>query len=120
MLCALFLAGCLRSSLPTCANGGVCPAGGDGCAADCHSTDWHKHVDVPLRPPVSDAVMVHDAARANVVLFGGRTEVGASSDTWIWDGTRWQLQSPPVSPGRASTMRWRTTAPATGPCCSAA
>jgi cysteine-rich repeat protein len=60
--------------------------------------DWHKHVDAPLQPPVIDPVMVYDAARANIVLFGGRTDVSVSSDTWIWDGTRWQLRSPPVSP----------------------
>jgi Galactose oxidase, central domain len=34
--------------------------------------------------------MTYDAARQNVVLFGGQTEKGGvSADTWIWDGKTW-------------------------------
>jgi hypothetical protein len=43
--------------------------------------------------------MAYDAARANVVLFGGYA--GGTSllgDTWMWDGSRWTEQHPAVSP----------------------
>lgn len=52
-----------------------------------------------LPQPRSSAAMAYDAARANVVLFGGYA--GGTSllaDTWTWDGSRWSEQHPPVSP----------------------
>jgi hypothetical protein len=44
-----------------------------------------------------DAAMAYDAARKEVVLFGGQHEDSGFTflyrDTWSWDGTAWALQS---------------------------
>jgi hypothetical protein len=51
-------------------------------------------------PPVRriDHAMVYDAARQQVVLFGGERlsgDGGKSAETWLWDGTVWtQVNSP--------------------------
>src|SRR5262245_8173028 len=33
--------------------------------------------------------LAYDAARGNVVLFGGQTQDGLRNDTWTWDGATW-------------------------------
>jgi hypothetical protein len=35
--------------------------------------------------------MTHDAARGEVILFGGNGARGALGDTWTWDGTTWRI-----------------------------
>src|SRR5262249_27999285 len=44
--------------------------------------------------------LAYDTARSKTVLFGGYTPTGATSlgDTWEWDGSRWTLRSPALSP----------------------
>jgi uncharacterized repeat protein (TIGR02543 family) len=48
------------------------------------------------------SAMAYDAASKNVVLFGGTPGngglTGALNDTWVWDGTTWNLQHPILSP----------------------
>lgn len=47
--------------------------------------------------PRASAGVAYDAARGNVVLFGG----GAATwlgDTWTWDGRSWQQQKPSAAP----------------------
>ena len=44
------------------------------------------------------SAMVWDTARDRVVLFGGMTSKGESSETWEWDGTSWTQRFPAVSP----------------------
>ena len=39
--------------------------------------------------PRLDAVMVYDAGRQKVVLFGGQNFPALYGDTWEWDGTQW-------------------------------
>jgi hypothetical protein len=59
----------------------------------------------PSSPPARvDASMAYDAARRQVVLFGGYDLAAGrvSSDTWTWDGTTWTKQSPPLSPPAAA------------------
>jgi hypothetical protein len=51
--------------------------------------------------PRLDAQMVYDAARQEVVLFGGRdfkTNGTYLNDTWTWDGRVWHQQTPSSSP----------------------
>jgi hypothetical protein len=48
--------------------------------------------------------MAYDAARAEVVLFGGCCSGGLLNDTWIWDGTTWTEQHPTTSPSARSGM----------------
>jgi hypothetical protein len=47
--------------------------------------------------------MVYDAARQEVILFGGIDSNGTTiGDTWAWDGTTWSAKSPAVSPSARS------------------
>jgi N-acetylneuraminic acid mutarotase len=50
-------------------------------------------------------VIAYDAARGQVVLFGGSPSHGnpATSDTWVWDGSVWTQKSPATSPPARST-----------------
>ena len=48
-------------------------------------------------PSARDALaMTFDAARGQVVLFGGR--YGSGNDTWVWDGTNWTQKFPSNTP----------------------
>jgi len=43
--------------------------------------------------------MVYDAARKEVVVFGGSQPGGSDwDDTWTWDGTTWTQKFPTTSP----------------------
>ena len=44
----------------------------------------------PTAPsPRYDAGMAYDAARGQVVLFGGQDAFSFFGDTWTWDGAAW-------------------------------
>ena len=56
------------------------------------------------------ASMAYDSATGDVVLFGGQDSgSGYLNDTWTWNGTTWNEQSPAASPPLAATERWLTT-----------
>jgi hypothetical protein len=42
--------------------------------------------------------MTFDAARSEVVMFGGVNGGGLRDDTWTWDGTTWTRRYPATSP----------------------
>jgi len=42
--------------------------------------------------------MVYDAARREIVLFGGYGNGSYFSDTWTWDGTNWEQETPSIAP----------------------
>ncbi|MBI3663134.1 MAG: hypothetical protein HY234_08815 [Acidobacteria bacterium] len=44
--------------------------------------------------------MAYDAARGQVVLFGGADTITGTNfhDTWVWDGANWTQKSPSTSP----------------------
>ena len=44
--------------------------------------------------------MVFDAARHDIVLFGGESDVPpfVLGDTWTWDGNAWKQEHPAKSP----------------------
>ncbi len=42
-------------------------------------------------------VMAYDAARGQVVLFGGY-DTQSLGDTWVWDGSNWTRKTPATSP----------------------
>jgi hypothetical protein len=44
--------------------------------------------------------MTYDAARAQVVLFGGKGSARNRSDTWAWDGTDWTQRTPAHGPSK--------------------
>jgi len=51
------------------------------------------------KPPARERhAMAYDAARGQVVLFGGLGARGPLNDTWTWDGTTWTQKSPANKP----------------------
>jgi hypothetical protein len=62
-------------------------------------TTWTKHHSAVSPIGRTDTSMAYDAARQQVVLFGGSDPGGGSTDqTWTWDGVRWMRQLPAQSP----------------------
>lgn len=50
-------------------------------------------------PARSGAAAAYDAARGDIVLFGGNTATGkALHETWTWNGHTWAQHHPPASP----------------------
>ena len=49
-------------------------------------------------PPRDDMGLTYDAARGEVVLFGGYNDGDSLGDTWTWDGKAWTQQHPATSP----------------------
>jgi hypothetical protein len=48
-------------------------------------------------------MMGYDPIDQRVLLFGGFSQSsGLLGDTWLWDGSNWQQQQPPSSPGARS------------------
>jgi pimeloyl-ACP methyl ester carboxylesterase len=64
--------------------------------------NWAKKNPLNSPPPRTSSGMAYDAARGQVVLFGGNDAIGLPSsllnDTWVWDGTNWTQKSPTNSP----------------------
>jgi Galactose oxidase, central domain len=61
---------------------------------------WTKQTPASS-PPARDYIavdMAFDAARSQVVLFGGSGASGLLNDTWTWDGATWTQQTPVYSP----------------------
>ncbi|HLQ36725.1 MAG TPA: hypothetical protein VK348_02900 [Planctomycetota bacterium] len=63
---------------------------------------WLERLPASSPPPRSRHRMVHDLARARVVLFGGHDGQTPLGDTWEWDGTTWLQRLPAASPGPIS------------------
>lgn len=55
-------------------------------------TTWQEQQPTTSPPPRAGAAMAYDGAHQQIVLFGGTTQDGLSSETWTWDGTTWQQQ----------------------------
>ena len=51
-------------------------------------TDWTLHTPVHSPSPRYGPGVAYDAARGQVVLFGGTGSIDLG-DTWTWDGTDW-------------------------------
>ena len=66
----------------------------DGCASDCtvENAVWQT---VPPLALIDQGAIAYDPKRDRLVLFG---DVQSVSQTWEWDGARWQLRLPRVSP----------------------
>lgn len=63
--------------------------------------NWSRPETNPTPAARAGASMVFDAARDNVVLFGGSngpSQLNLLSDTWTWDGRSWTLHHPSMSP----------------------
>jgi Galactose oxidase, central domain len=60
---------------------------------------WDRKTPISSPPPRQHHVMIYDAARQRVVLFGGSgTNQVRLSDTWTWDGNEWELMPSNVQP----------------------
>jgi len=59
-----------------------------------NGTDWAKRT--PMMFPIARRghAMAYDAARKQVVVFGGRLESGIGGDTWLFDGNNWSQAEP--------------------------
>jgi Galactose oxidase, central domain len=61
-------------------------------------TDWTQLNPVTSPPTRQYATAAFDAARGQIVVFGGLGDSGILNDTWTWDGTNWTQQHPVNSP----------------------
>ncbi len=60
---------------------------------------WIQQTPATVPAARSDASISYDAARNNVVMFGGKNASGtALNETWIYDGTNWTKLTPATSP----------------------
>lgn len=70
-----------------------------------NGSNWVQVVTAAAPSARGGAVMVYDAARAKMLLFGGAEHAYDSapgdykSDTWEYDGVNWTLKSPATVPG---------------------
>jgi hypothetical protein len=62
---------------------------------------WTQRNPAVSPPAVADAAMAYDAARQQVVLYGGNLRSGPSNQTWVWNGStkRWKQKMPLKNPG---------------------
>ena len=66
---------------------------------------WDGAAWTPVAAPATprpaaryEMAIAHDTARNRLVLYGGRTPTGFSSETWEFDGAVWSLAAPTISP----------------------
>lgn len=71
---------------------------GDTWSWDGTVAAWTKMAPETSPSPRHGHAMAYDAARGEVVLFGGRDGSGVLADTWTWDGTAWTKRLPALSP----------------------
>ena len=69
-----------------------------------NGTDWTQRDPAQAPSERSSHAMAYDAARKQIVLFGGLSPAGKSlDDTWVWDGTNWKKMNPVnIPPARSS------------------
>ncbi|MCI0539244.1 MAG: hypothetical protein L0Z50_28895 [Verrucomicrobiales bacterium] len=58
-------------------------------------TNWKQHFPVTSPSNRAEAQMAYDAARQQVVLFGGTQ---GRDETWVWDGLNWKQLFPLTRP----------------------
>lgn len=64
--------------------------GADGETWELAGTELLRRQPDSSPPPRRDGIMVYDAARRHVLLFGGWNASGTTfGDTWTWDGVNW-------------------------------
>jgi photosystem II stability/assembly factor-like uncharacterized protein len=67
-------------------------------------SSWTRLQPRTSPPARSEFSMAYDAARGNVVIFGGMGRANGAApppnlnDTWIWDGSNWKQAHSPVEP----------------------
>lgn len=85
----------------TASAAGVVGIGGDSSETWAFDgTSWTQLHPLTSPPDREWATMAYDAARGQVVLFGGigGADDNALDDTWIWNGTTWTQETPSTAP----------------------
>jgi hypothetical protein len=59
---------------------------------------WTQKTPATSPAPRSGFAMAYDAARQQVVLFGGAVGSQGTQETWLWDGNNWTLADPAAKP----------------------
>src|SRR5947208_10664444 len=78
-------------------------AGSNNCSATvtvnpAPALTWTQKFPLNAPSPRVGSAIVYDAARNQVVLFGGSGSNGYLDDTWTWDGTNWTQKFPANKP----------------------
>lgn len=74
---------------------------------------WRQASPQHSPTPRFGAALAYDAARARMVLYGGRSAAGTFLDeTWEYDGIDWLRRSPAATPGVRGPMAYVPTLPA--------
>lgn len=74
--------------------------------ASANAQNWTQRTPATNPPVRAGHSIAYDAARGQVVLFGGQNNVVSyMSDTWIWDGVNWTQKFPAHVP----PARWLST-----------
>lgn len=73
-----------------------------------NGADWIIQ-NIPTTPGVHlSPLMVYDASRKNILLYGGNQPQGKAihplTDTWVWNGVAWVEKKPSTNPGPASLL----------------
>lgn len=69
-----------------------------------NGTTWTQRTPAAAPTARFEPGMVYDAARQEVVLFGGASPAGLAADTWVWQGTTWTQRSVSPAPTARSAM----------------
>jgi len=67
-----------------------------------------SEANAPPIPPWGryGSAMAYDAARGELVVFGGSRFSEVFNDTWVWDGFNWTRKFPATSPPAAVLARY--------------
>ncbi len=65
---------------------------------------WNQQLPVTIPTARFADTLAYDAAHSQVVMFGGFTNGGVVSDTWLWNGTNWTQANPANSPSARSNQ----------------
>ncbi|MEQ1866739.1 MAG: kelch repeat-containing protein, partial [Micropepsaceae bacterium] len=67
---------------------------------------WTQRLPVVRPPALISPAATFDAARGEVMLFGGLTNPNNqfANQTWVWNGTEWSRKQPPASPSPRSSQ----------------
>lgn len=55
-----------------------------------NGSTWQAQHPATSPSPRTGAALAYDEAQQQIVLYGGITQTGISSETWTWNGTSWQ------------------------------
>ena len=58
---------------------------------------WTQKYPAASPPATFEGALAYDAARSEVVLFGGANESGYISGTWVWNGANWTQRTTPAA-----------------------